>query len=180
MHAAAGLPREPARGWHSLWGKFATSQACPLKDLAYLGAALSIIRRRKHEQLWAPEQTIVSIYLQPSEAAQRDALLSADSPPASHNERAQPETSQKEIPAKRVIRCEDLGWKWAWVELNYRPHAYQAWYQGPAIATKTIRRRDGQKRKRLGCMTPGTRTVEEPLLARSRSPAPRRMPTPLN
>jgi hypothetical protein len=48
---------------------------------------------------WKTEQTVVSVYQQPSESAQREALLAADSPPTGTTNGHKPETSQKEVPA---------------------------------------------------------------------------------
>jgi hypothetical protein len=48
---------------------------------------------------WKTEQTVVSVYQQPSESAQLETLFGGRFTANGHNERHKPETSQEEIPA---------------------------------------------------------------------------------
>jgi integrase len=63
----AGIPDTERHGWHSCRRAFANRlRHASLRDLKDLGG-------------WKSEQTVVSVYQQPSESAQRDALLALDS-----------------------------------------------------------------------------------------------------
>ena len=60
--AKAGIPEDERYGWHSFRRNFAnTLRDVPLRDLKDLGG-------------WKTERTVVSVYQQPSEQAQRKAL----------------------------------------------------------------------------------------------------------
>jgi integrase len=83
----AEIPDREGHGWHSCRRSFANRMRhASLRDLKDLGG-------------WKTEQTVVSVYQQPSESAQREALLAADSPPTGTTNGHKPETSQKEVPA---------------------------------------------------------------------------------
>jgi integrase len=63
----AGIPDTERHGWHSCRRAFANGlRHASLRDLKDLGG-------------WKSEQTVVSVYQQPSESAQREALLGLDS-----------------------------------------------------------------------------------------------------
>jgi integrase len=62
LAARAGLPKGERMGWHSLRRKFATElKATPLKDLCALGG-------------WKEPTTLLTCYIRPDEATQRQAL----------------------------------------------------------------------------------------------------------
>lgn len=68
LATAAGIPKGERYGWHSCRRAFAnTLRDVPLRDLKDLGG-------------WKTERTVVSIYQQPSESAQRAALSSLAAP----------------------------------------------------------------------------------------------------
>jgi integrase len=87
--ANAGIPDGEGHGWHTFRRSFANRlRHVSLRDVKDLGG-------------WKSEQTVVRVYQQPSESAQREALLSLGSAPKS-NERApgtgtNASTSQNEI-----------------------------------------------------------------------------------
>lgn len=64
LEEAAGLPREPGRGWHSLRRKFATElKHVPTKDLQALGG-------------WKDHQTILACYQRSDPVSMKEALQS--------------------------------------------------------------------------------------------------------
>lgn len=64
LEEAAGLPREPGRGWHSLRRKFATElKHVPTKDLQALGG-------------WKDHQTILACYQRSDPVSMKEALRS--------------------------------------------------------------------------------------------------------
>ena len=83
----AGLPERERYGWHSLRRAFANRlRHASLRDLKDLGG-------------WKTEQTVVAVYQQPSESAQRAALLALDGDGGATGTRngLTGETSQNEI-----------------------------------------------------------------------------------
>lgn len=82
----AGIPKGERYGWHSCRRAFANRlRHASLRDLKDLGG-------------WKTEQTVVAVYQQASESAQRSALLAIDAPTGTGNGHKD-ETSQKQIPA---------------------------------------------------------------------------------
>jgi hypothetical protein len=66
LEVAAGVERQPGRGWHSLRRKFATDlKETPLKDLCYMGG-------------WKDAQTVLKCYQQPDEGTMRKALANRE------------------------------------------------------------------------------------------------------
>jgi len=121
LEAKAGLASSPGRGGHALRRKFATElKQAPLRDLAALGG-------------WRGPQTIVKCYQHEDPATLRQALATRQVlrwfGTAANRHRIDTtagaglkwESRQVDIHlAAQQLRG------WAWVELNYRPHAYQA------------------------------------------------------
>jgi len=82
----AGIPEGERHGWHSCRRAFANRlRNASLRDLKDLGG-------------WKTEQTVVAVYQQPSESAQRTALLALSAATGTTNGHTD-EGSQKQIPA---------------------------------------------------------------------------------
>ncbi len=120
---ASKLKHVAGRGWHSLRRKFATElKHRPLRDLSHRGG-------------WKEPQTVVKCYQRPDETTMRDALATrgrvkqvVTSCPIDTTNRHHPSLpTAKQIPPDAVTPSGMVNLVlWAWVELNHRPHAYQA------------------------------------------------------
>ena len=80
-------------------------------------------------------QTILACYIAPDDATQRERSANRPAPTICRDLEARPSAIRhpalsrhktKTPPATRVASGAITSEVWAWVELNYRPHAYQA------------------------------------------------------
>ena len=117
LERAAGIAHVSGRGWHGLRRRFATDvDHLPLKQLMKLGGwktPASVIRYQRP----TTEQLQESLKTRRNGARHRQAT-NRQSPSPNHK-------SERPGGAEAPDGASSFD-EWAWVELNYRPHAYQA------------------------------------------------------